>query len=231
MAKPYMKNLKQLWHLNMQQQVTVAGLSKKHTRKLPGRLELMVTMNIATEADLENGARGEIVDIVLDPREFNPHRDEETSLTRLQYPPAMILFKPYHYTFGRLEGLLDGVIPIFPSEIKFNIPHQGQMIRCLPTIMASYAFTDYKSQGQTIECVIVDLGKPPWGALTAFNTYVALSWSQGKGVPGKILLPRVSKFFWPPSLTPHPHLVPYMVILHVNFPFWNITWPRTWFHW
>jgi hypothetical protein len=40
---------------------------------------------------------------------------------RLQYPPAMILFKPYHYTFGRLEGLPDGVIPIFPSEIKFNI--------------------------------------------------------------------------------------------------------------
>ena len=90
----------------------------------------------------------------------------------------MILFKPYHYTFGRLEGLPDGVIPIFPSEIKFNIPHQGHMIRItrhLPTITASYALTDYKSEGQTIECVIVDLGKLPWGALMAFNTYVALS--------------------------------------------------------
>jgi hypothetical protein len=77
-----------------------------------------------------------------------------------------------------MEGLPDRVIPIFPSEIKFNIPHQGQTIRitrCLPAIMASYAFTDYKSQGQTIECVIVNLGKPPWGALTAFNAYVALS--------------------------------------------------------
>jgi hypothetical protein len=47
--------------------------------------------------------------------------------------------------------------------------------------MAGYAFTDYKSQGQTIECVIVDLGKPPWGALMAFNTYVALSQSCGHG--------------------------------------------------
>jgi len=119
--------------------------------------------------------RGEIVNIVLDPRELNPHRDKETSVTRLRYLPAMILFKPYHYTFGRLEGLPDGVIPIFPSEIKFNIPHQGQIIRHLLAITVSYAFTDYKSQGQTIECVIVDLGKPPWGALTAFNTYVALS--------------------------------------------------------
>ena len=73
------------------------------------------------------------------------------------------------------------MIPIFPSEIKFNIPHQGQTIRHLPTITAGYAFTDYKSQGQTIECVIVDLGKPPWEALTAFNTYVALSRSCGCG--------------------------------------------------
>jgi hypothetical protein len=169
----------------MQQQVTVAGMSEKYTGKLPGQLELMVsmkamvTMNIATEADLANGVRGEIVNIVLDPRELNPHRDEETGITRLQYPPAIILFKPYHCTFGRLEGLPDGVIPIFPSEIKFNIPQQGQTIRHLPTITASYAFTDYKSQGQTIECVIVDLGKPPWGALMAFNTYVALSQSCG----------------------------------------------------
>jgi len=73
----------------MQQQVTVAGMFEKHTGKLPGQLELvvsmkaMVTMNIATEADLENGARGEIVDIVLDPRELNPHRDEETGVMRL----------------------------------------------------------------------------------------------------------------------------------------------------
>jgi hypothetical protein len=96
----------------------------------------------------------------------------------------MVLFKPYHYTFGRLEGLPDGVIPIFPSEIKFNIPHQGQMIRHLLAITAGYAFTDYKSQGQTIECVIVDLGKPPWGALTAFNTYVALSQSHRSGCCG-----------------------------------------------
>jgi len=29
--------------------------------------------------------------------------------------------------------------------------------------------------------VIVDLGKPPWGALTAFNAYVALSQSHSHG--------------------------------------------------
>ena len=45
------------------------------TAQLPGRIPLaigmqaMVTMNIATEADLANGSRGEINNIILDPRE------------------------------------------------------------------------------------------------------------------------------------------------------------------
>jgi hypothetical protein len=73
-------------------------------------MKAMVTMNIATEADLANGMRGEI--IVLDARELNPRKDKETGVMRLQYLPAMILFKPYHHTFGRLEGLPDRVIRI-----------------------------------------------------------------------------------------------------------------------
>ncbi|KAH9057062.1 hypothetical protein EDB83DRAFT_1062563, partial [Lactarius deliciosus] len=44
----------------------------------------------------------------------------------------------------------------------------------------AYAFTDIKSQGQTLECVIVDIAKPPSGALTGFNAYVALSRSCGR---------------------------------------------------
>jgi len=57
-----------------------------------------------------------------------------------------------------------------------------------------------------------------------------------KGVLGKNLLPGVGKFFWPPSLTIHTHththhLLPYMVILHMDFPFWDIMQPRTSFHW
>ncbi|KAF8419986.1 hypothetical protein L210DRAFT_3425411, partial [Boletus edulis BED1] len=42
-------------------------------------------------------------------------------------------------------------------------------------LTAAYAFTDYRSQGQTIENVIVDIGHPPTGELTPFNAYVALS--------------------------------------------------------
>ncbi|KAH9030045.1 hypothetical protein EDB85DRAFT_1891777 [Lactarius pseudohatsudake] len=38
----------------------------------------------------------------------------------------------------------------------------------------AYAFTDVKSQGQTLECVIVDIGKPRSGSLTGFNAYVVV---------------------------------------------------------
>jgi ATP-dependent exoDNAse (exonuclease V) alpha subunit len=45
----------------------------------------------------------------------------------------------------------------------------------------AYAFTDYRSQGQTLPYVIVNLAIPPSGGLMPFNTYVALSRSRARG--------------------------------------------------
>ena len=42
------------------------------------------------------------------------------------------------------------------------------------------AFTDYRSQGQTIQNAIIDIASPPTGTLTPFNIYVALSRSWGR---------------------------------------------------
>ena len=174
--------------LTMAERVTVAKMSDKKTGKLPGRLQFavgmkaMVVLNIATEADLANGARGKIVEVVLDPREIHPTANIN-GITVLKYPPAMLMFRPYHHTFQSLDGLPDGLIPIFPSQAKFSINVAGHPIkitRRVPALMAAYAFTDYKSQGQTIEYVIVDLGKPASGDLNGFNAYVALSRSRGR---------------------------------------------------
>jgi hypothetical protein len=44
----------------------------------------------------------------------------------------------------------------------------------------AYAFTDYRSQGQTIVPVIIDIATPPGGSLNLFNIYVALSRSAGR---------------------------------------------------
>ena len=40
---------------------------------------------------------------------------------------------------------------------------------------AAYAFTDYKSQGQTIPYLIIDLGAVANGKLNQFNAYVVMS--------------------------------------------------------
>lgn len=45
---------------------------------------------------------------------------------------------------------------------------------------AAYSFTDYRSQGQTIPYVLVDIATPPTGGLNLFNLYVALSRSSGR---------------------------------------------------
>ena len=53
---------------------------------------------------------------------------------------------------------------------------------------AGYAFTDYKSQGQTIEYVIIDIGKPPTGTLSLFSVYVALPRSRGRNTIIRLLV-------------------------------------------
>ena len=176
--------------LTLAQKIIVAGMKEKQTGRLQERMQIsvgmkaMVVLNIATEADLANGTRGEIVDLVLDPREDPQTVKEEGCRCHLQYPPRMVLFKPYTETELQLEGVPKGQIPIFPSEAKFSIREQNgapvKVCRRQLAITAGYAFTDYKSQGQTIEHVIVDLGKPPSGALSPFSAYVALSRSRGR---------------------------------------------------
>lgn len=174
--------------LSMRERVIVAGMREKKTARLPNRtsvavgMKAMVTWNISTDADLANGARGEIVDIVLDPRE-NP-KALYGAAVKLEYPPAMILFKPANKATIKFPGLAEGLIPIFPTESTFSIELASgsttTVTRRQLALTASYSFTDYRSQGQTIEYVIVDLGRVPSGTLSPFNAYVALSRSRGR---------------------------------------------------
>ena len=174
--------------LSMRERVIVAGLREKKTARLPNRISIavgmkaMVTWNISTDVDLANGARGVVVDIVLDLREdpgtrFNPE-------VTLRYPPAMILFKPVNKTTIKFTGLAEGLIPIFPTESSFSIDlpsgSKTSVTRRQLALTPSYSFTDYRSQGQTIENVIIDIGRVPSGSLNAFNAYVALSRSRGR---------------------------------------------------
>ncbi len=178
----------------MDAKLAIAGLNDSKKGKLADQTTLaigmkaMVIMNIATEADLANGTRGTIVDVVLDPREPELTANNDGGVT-LKFPPSAVVFKPdgkstikYNAQLGGSD-VDEGLIPIIPSTTTFtvNINKNSYEIRRRQfAITAGYAFTDYKSQGQTIEYVIIDLAPPPSGQTSPFSTYVALSRSRGR---------------------------------------------------
>ncbi|KIL56472.1 hypothetical protein M378DRAFT_89244 [Amanita muscaria Koide BX008] len=89
---------------------------------------------------------------------------------------------------SRLEGLEEAVIPVEPAKYSMQLQvmtAEGNWVRRTVQrkqypITAAYAFTDYRSQGQTLPYVIVDIASPPYGSLSLFNLYVALSRSSGR---------------------------------------------------
>ncbi|KAF8076845.1 hypothetical protein FPV67DRAFT_1472856 [Lyophyllum atratum] len=163
----------------------------RRKKDLPRKIELaigmkvMVTDNIETDLDVTNGARGEVVDIIL-------HPDEPplgtSSIVDLSYLPLYILVKLHRTRATTLEGLEECVIPVEPATISHRMKmqtHEGKTTqktvrrRQFP-LTAAYAFTDYRSQGQTLPYVLIDIASPPTGTLTLFNLYVALSRSSGR---------------------------------------------------
>ena len=178
--------------------LAIAGLKDYVTKNLKMRVELsvgmkaMVVLNIATDADIANGTRRTVEGFVLDPREKSTTPDEDDGCIRLQYPPPVIYFKPYSHKTMSFEGEPVGIIPISPLTVRFSVERDGEKVkleRRQLALVPGYAFTDYKAQGQTMECVIADVSKPPSGALLPFSVYVALSRSRGRRTI-RILRPR-----------------------------------------
>ncbi len=139
-------------------------------------MKVMVTLNVETDLHIANGSRGEIVAIKHDQNEkpYSPNEDVVT-LTEV---PAYILVKMQNTKIAALPGLQEGVIPLLALERTFQIvdgKKKKTVTRKQLPVTPSYAFTDYWSQGQTINNAIVDIATPPCGGLTAFNIYVSLS--------------------------------------------------------
>ncbi|KAG2750955.1 hypothetical protein P692DRAFT_20727611 [Suillus brevipes Sb2] len=154
--------------LDLQQCLTVAGMSPKDTEQLPTRLKLvknmrvMITRNLATTANLSNGSRGSVVEIKLDVREDHIADEAITEgQVFLQYPPALVIIELDYCELPALRGLPQHQVPLTPEKCHFTIgsgPSTRVTRRQLP-LTPAYAFTDFKSQGQTIEHVLVDIGR------------------------------------------------------------------------
>ena len=157
-------------------------LTVKKLKSLPDEIEIaigmkvLVTYNVETSLDITNGARGTISNIIFDARE---DMNQCTSVQRLQYLPKYILVHMNRTKVCKLSGLPDNVIPIEPISMRMDVQMENgkSMVvrRTQFPITGAYAFTDYRSQGQTISRAIIDIAPPPRGSLNLFNLYVALS--------------------------------------------------------
>ena len=123
-----------------------------------------------------------IVDIVLDKRE--EVTDKRMHMMRLRYPPLYVLVSMNRTKAHALDRLTPGILPVAPLTRTFVVTtpngKRTSISRQQLPITPAYAFTDYCAQAQTIEHCVVDIGKPPYGQLTPFNAYIALSQSQGR---------------------------------------------------
>lgn len=169
--------------LTMEEKVKLAGTRRHQLDKAEHELELAIGMkimllnNVATEADLSNGTRGVVTDIVLDPRDCDKTAGED-GLTRLNYPPLAIMFKPEKCTLPPLPGLPQGTIPLFPKKTAITIKTGNETTtvqRRQFCVTGGYGLTDFKAQGQTMGKTVIDIKKPPTGAYGSMNVYVARS--------------------------------------------------------
>ena len=161
------------------------SLAVKKAKCLPDEIEIaigmkvLVTHNVETNLDITNGARGTITNIVFDIRE---QHQQCTSTIRLRYLPKYILVRMERTKVYKLSTLEENIIPIEPMTMCLNVQVENDGVqkhmtveRTQSPIMGAYAFTDYRSQGQTISHAIINIAPPPRGSLNLFNLYVALS--------------------------------------------------------
>ncbi len=125
----------------------------------------MVTENLEMDLDVTNGARGTIVGIMLNPKEPTP---ANVPIVKLRHLPSYVLVKLDRTRTSRLQGLEEGVIPMTPVYQYYRIQvknAQGKYVtrsvrRLQYAMTGAYSFTDYRSQGQTMPVLIVDIAPP-----------------------------------------------------------------------
>lgn len=179
--------------------------------KLPRNVKMYegmrsLTFNISVSSQLANGTVRTIEKIYLDPRE--PEIPINEQYHKLHFSPILLLFQPDNRQEHQFAGLENGLLPIEPSKTSICINTQDKkkvtIYRDQYAIMAVYAFTDYKSQGQTLSPVILDIAAPLMGKLMlhycdqqAVNKpefYVILIWIFSHSLETRIYKNLIMKF-------------------------------------
>lgn len=167
----YLKDFVSKQHTRGEVRNQLWKLSSSMTDNVMGRLPLfigmkvMVTCNLAISKRVVNGSEGIVKEIKYD-------TDEDG------YRYASVVYILLPGTGKLAPDLDDNVIPIFPERHSFRIriSSSDQMAyryvsRLQIPLVPAYAYTDYKSQGHSLEYAIVDLAS----ARSLQGVYVMLS--------------------------------------------------------
>lgn len=152
-------------------------------------MPLVLTDNSHTPQGITNGAYATLVDIVLDPADADAADAMPITPITLRRPPAQIIVKlsAVHDKRCQLAGLPEDHVVIEPRKGTATIvekyrdannrqrnKNRTYSFHQLP-ISPAFAVTDYRSQGDTRERVIVDIDTPPFGTIDPAAAYVAIS--------------------------------------------------------
>ena len=127
-------------------------------------MKVMIKENLAFSRRLVNGAEGTVMSVVHE------------MIDGVAYPTVVYVHVPGS---GKIcEGLEEDVVPIFPQRNQFKCKLRigtrevvKSVSRLQLPLLPGYSYTDYKSQGRTLNCAIVDLQS----AKTLQGAYVMLS--------------------------------------------------------
>lgn len=116
----------------------------------------MLTANLWSEVGLCNGATGKILNFVYQDQHAPPNL------------PIAVLVHFFNYTG---QHFFHNCVPIVPITFEWTSGKHALSRQQLP-LQPSYALTIHKSQGQTLDKVVIDLGK---SEMAAGTTFVAVS--------------------------------------------------------
>ncbi|KAF8807980.1 hypothetical protein BYT27DRAFT_7211611 [Phlegmacium glaucopus] len=143
--------------------LVVANLKDDTTKNLKGRVELsvgmkaMVVLNIATVTTLNGSEASGRKQSYKKLHVFGGDKKKKKKFVTATDANVA------NGTHGTVEGFV-----LDPREEHTRPDEDGVEV------------DNYKAQGQTMECVIINISKPPSGKLLLFSVYVTLSRSRGR---------------------------------------------------
>jgi len=151
----------------LEENLKLKSLPSARTGGLPSELPLfvdmpvMLTKNISTELGLTNGTTGIVKAIPLKPDVVNEGND---GIHYLESCPDYITVEFDDIVMNPLDKLPPKHVPVFTKDVSFSFTENGKKSLTVQRkhfpLVPAFSCTAHKSQGQTLNSVVIDLVPP-----------------------------------------------------------------------